>query len=251
MPKRGRPRGSKNIKKRGIHRVKISKTLADVQPAVELAEQDEAKEIEHDFAAPIIAEERPKRKRGRPRGSKNRTIVGETLHEIGEKTGELYDKKQIVHEASEKSQIILTVGTSIGGKVYPPMKMTDEEAEWICDPGASIMVRHLGVEQAKEFIDRFDYFNFALGLTNYAVRVYEDDKAWREERKAERNQKARDYQEAKLRGVPEQPVERPIDRSEKLRSPGRTSRRLQTNEETDSTSGVDRSNASSPIPPPS
>lgn len=113
----------------------------------------------------------PKR-RGRPPGSKNRSNV--PLPNLGSIV------KGRAGDLSIRGQAILKGTTGLGAIWRPHILMTDEEAQAICDPLASYLVRQAEYSEViAEFIDRWDLFAVVIATLAYLVRVIKEDNEYR------------------------------------------------------------------------
>jgi hypothetical protein len=153
-------------------------------------------ELEMDQPFPTItvdptatAPEKPKRGRGRPKGSKNRGSRGPSFIPAAR---DIEDADKLISEKagklSAKFQLALVQGTSIVGTLVPPISMRPIEAKNISDPLASYLYRNgeLG-DRARELVERWDLVALSLALAMYDIRVYKDFIKWRKEVDAERS----------------------------------------------------------------
>lgn len=120
--------------------------------------------------------EQPKRRRGRPKGSKNRTSlpIGE-----GEKTNV---SGRLAKDVSLRTQQVLKGASSIPAIWRPAFQMHDIEATNIADPLASYATRQAELSPiVAKLIDDFDLVAAIIGIGAYAVRVYKENGEWIEQ----------------------------------------------------------------------
>jgi len=124
--------------------------------------------------APVSAD-RPKR-RGRPPGSKNKTVE-EPTPSIGGQLPPAPLTKREEREVASRLVNILTGATGMAGMVKPYLPMTDDEAKAIAEPLASYLVRNEPTSGiAREILENYDLVALTLGVGAYSVRVYSDRK---------------------------------------------------------------------------
>lgn len=168
-------------------------------PQVELPDDDRLAQIRAQFQT-IVSEDdfptdfpevdeqaAPKRKRGRPPGSKNKPkpadyapIRSDDSELPTLATPPLSTRDQ--REVAKRLAGILTGVTGVASVVKPYMQMTDEEAEAIATPLSTYLIRQettSGV--AKQILEEYDVAAFAIALAAYVVRVFLDYKAERDQ----------------------------------------------------------------------
>lgn len=120
-----------------------------------------------------VGQEIPKKRRGRPKGSKNRTSlpIGE-----GEKTNV---SGRLAKDVSLRTQQVLKGASSIPAIWRPAFQMHDIEATNIADPLASYATRQAELSPiVAKLIDDFDLVAAIIGVGAYAVRVYKENGEW-------------------------------------------------------------------------
>lgn len=119
----------------------------------------------------------PKRRPGRPRGSKNRVVLEEPVDtSINLPPAPLTKREE--REVAVRLTNILTGATGMAGMVKPYLPMTDEEATAIAEPLASYLVRNEPTNGiAREILENYDLLAMVLGVGSYTMRVYSDRKA--------------------------------------------------------------------------
>lgn len=126
--------------------------------------------------------ERPRRRQGRPPGSRNRaTIEREEAELPGSGFNLKLDPaplgKREEKEVAKRIVNILTGATGMASVAKPYLLMTDEEAEAIAEPLASYLVRNESTQGvAREILENYDLLAMTLGMGAYSVRIYKDRK---------------------------------------------------------------------------
>lgn len=175
-------------------------------PTVGVPDEDEKAKIRAQFAT-ILAEpdidtssvreteEQPapiKRGRGRPPGSKNRPKPDDFAPKYTNPadvptltTPPLSTRDQ--KEVAKRLAGILEGVTGVASVAKPYFQMTPEEAEAIATPLSTYLIRQEATSGvAKQILEEYDMAAFAIALAAYAVRVYLDMKAERDEIKKEK-----------------------------------------------------------------
>lgn len=155
---------------------------------------DEPEELQVEDARPVFeppaiqnlpdGDAPPKRRRGRPKGSRNRPRFDEAGNPIGSSSGRTpaihYGNKRDSTEVSKRLQSIMVGGTGILSVVRPHFQMRDEEAKDIADPLTSYLLRQEQFSpRIREFLDKYDIVAAALAFITYLVRVWVDDTNYR------------------------------------------------------------------------
>jgi hypothetical protein len=161
---------------------------------------DEQKRIREEFLGIMADVEAspeqplPRRKRGRPLGSKNKTgpnpqdyapyhsDSSEPLPTLASPPLTSRDQKEVAKRLAG----ILEGITGVAGVAKPYFKMTPEEAESIATPFSTYIIRQeqFGSAAAKQILEEYDLAAFTIALAAYVVRVYLD---FRKEREATKN----------------------------------------------------------------
>lgn len=117
-----------------------------------------------DEAAAILRDqETTPRRRGRPKGSKNKRPTTR-------------DSKEV----AERIEAMLTGGTGILALVRDHFQMTDEEAEDIAKPLSDYLIRQEdNSEVIREFLDKYDIVAAGIAILTYLVRVWRDEVDYR------------------------------------------------------------------------
>lgn len=148
-----------------VSRVNVSDDLPDDEVVVDIFPTSGSPRIVDD-------EVTIPKKRGRPLGSKNRSNV--PLPNLGSIV------KGRAGDLSVRGQAILKGTTGLGAIWRPHILMTDEEAQAICDPLASYLVRQAEYSDViADFIDRWDLFAVVIATLAYLVRVIKEDNEYR------------------------------------------------------------------------
>jgi hypothetical protein len=156
--------------------------LAAIKADLNLPEQEVSDE------AASIPIEMPKRKRGRPKGSKTRgkfdSIKSNNDPEPEERDAGTVSfppaplTKRDEREVASRLASILTGGTGVLGMAKPYLEMTEEEARAIADPLSSYLVRNADTMPiARQVLENYDLLAITLGVMAYVVRVYRDRSA--------------------------------------------------------------------------
>lgn len=132
----------------------------------------------------------PRRRRGRPPGSKNRpkptdyAPVNETPPTLA--TPPLTTRDQ--REVATRLAGILSGVTGVASVVRPYFQMTDDEANAIAIPLTSYLIRTESTSgMARQILDEYDVAAFVIAAAAYLVRVYRDfDSERKEVRRANR-----------------------------------------------------------------
>ncbi|MGH2612657.1 MAG: hypothetical protein ACRDFB_06355 [Rhabdochlamydiaceae bacterium] len=111
----------------------------------------------------------PKRRRGRPPKFKSDVQLPPS---ISERKSAL--KTRSDSQLSQRGQAILIGVTALPAHFAPPVRMTEAEAQAICDPLVSYAKSHADIKAVEEFVERWDLIAAGLGLANYSVRVTKD-----------------------------------------------------------------------------
>lgn len=126
----------------------------------------------------VIAGEQPisqPRRRGRPKGSKNRTKGSLPIGE-GEQTSV---KGRLAKDVSLRAQQVFKGASSIPAIWRPAFQMHDIEAQNIADPLASYATRQAELSPVvAKLVDDFDLVAALIGIGAYAVRVYKENGEW-------------------------------------------------------------------------
>lgn len=123
------------------------------------------------------------RRRGRPKGSKNRTKGSLPIGE-GEQTNV---KGRLAKDVSLRAQQVLKGASSIPAIWRPAFQMHDIEATNIADPLASYATRQAELSPVvAKLVDDFDLVAAIIGIGAYAVRVYKENGEWIAEHANER-----------------------------------------------------------------
>lgn len=126
--------------------------------------------------------EQPKRRRGRPKGSKNRPGGSLPIGQ-GESTNV---SGRLAKDVSLRTQQVLKGASSIPAIWRPAFQMHDIEATNIADPLASYATRQAELSPiVAKLIDDFDLVAAIIGIGAYAVRVYKENGEWIEQHASE------------------------------------------------------------------
>lgn len=120
-----------------------------------------------------IEQPAPRKRRGRPPGSKNRNSeeLVETTNVIPPATLTKRDEREV----AERLGNILLGGTGMLGIAKPYLPMTEDEAKAIAVPLASYLVRNAEtLPIAKQVLENYDLAAITLGVAAYSVRVYSE-----------------------------------------------------------------------------
>lgn len=133
--------------------------------------------------------EPPKRRRGRPPGSKNKPKVDsfapvtDNLPTLASPPLSTRDKKEVATRLAG----ILSGVTGVASVAKPYFQMTDEEAEAIATPLASYLIRTEATSGvARQILDEYDVAAFVIAAAAYLVRVYRDFDSERKSARANR-----------------------------------------------------------------
>jgi hypothetical protein len=141
------------------------------------------------------------RRRGRPRGSKNRPKVD--VDNVNLNTGV---KGRIASDVAIRGQKVLTTLTGVPAIWRPHIQMTDDEAKDIAEPAASFAVRKAETsELVEDFLDNFDVIAVIMGCTKYVVRVIKEEGEFRREEESTRVIEARRVPMERVRRTTETP----------------------------------------------
>jgi hypothetical protein len=149
-------------------------------------------------AAPAITgelDEPPKRRRGRPKGSKNRPrdADGKLVSIVGQVT-KRDDLDKIEKKVAERAKAILLSATGVIAVWRPHWQMTDQEADHIVEPGASWVRSKSGenITVVEDWLDQFDLIAVGLALLAYMIRVLREEQQIANQRRIEhRNESGR------------------------------------------------------------
>jgi hypothetical protein len=84
-------------------------------------------------------------------------------------------RKADEREVAKRLQNIMQGGTGILGNIKDYIPMTDEEAEAICVPLSSYLVRNADtIPVARQVLENYDLAAITIGVGAYVVRVYHD-----------------------------------------------------------------------------
>jgi len=124
----------------------------------------------------------PRRRRGRPPGSRNRPKDGSIDDVTRPRESNL--RGRTAKELSGRSQQILTTVTGIPAVMLnrDHVKMSDEEARNICDPLSQYLMRQVGNEKIENFVERWDIIAVIVGVVAYLTRVIRDERDSRNQR---------------------------------------------------------------------
>lgn len=133
--------------------------------------------------------EPPRRRRGRPPGSKNKPKVDsfapvtDSLPTLASPPLSTRDKKEVATRLAG----ILSGVTGVASVAKPYFQMTDEEAEAIATPLASYLIRTEATSGiARQVLDEYDVAAFVIAAAAYLVRVYRDFDSERKSARADR-----------------------------------------------------------------
>ncbi len=135
----------------------------------------------------------PKR-RGRPRGSKNRVKSEVELNPESGITSAL--KRRTDQELSKRAQGILVGASHIPAVINPRIAMTPEEAQAIADPLVSYAKSHVDSERIEQFVEQWDLIAVGVASAAYAMRVVKETSNDRRERSGNVRQLPRQRSEA-------------------------------------------------------
>jgi hypothetical protein len=136
----------------------------------------------------------PKRGRGRPRGSKNRSSPKDFEPYRPEREEEdplptlasppLTARDQ--REVAKRLAGILQGVTGVASVAKPYFAMTDKEAEGIATPLSTYLLRQeqFGSAGARQILEEYDLAAFVIAMAAYVVRVYLDFQKEREDAKS-------------------------------------------------------------------
>lgn len=136
-------------------------------------------------------ETQQKRRRGRPKGSKNRPGGSLPIGQ-GESTNV---SGRLAKDVSLRTQQVLKGASSIPAIWRPAFQMHDIEATNIADPLASYATRQAELSPiVAKLIDDFDLVAAIIGIGAYAVRVYKENGEWIEQHADEQRRASRTRQ---------------------------------------------------------
>lgn len=167
-------------------------------PTVELPDDDRLAAIRAQFQTIVTDEDfptefpsqneqdPPRRKRGRPPGSKNKPKPSDFAPHRSEDSDlptltspplSTRDQKEVAKRLAG----ILTGVTGVASVAKPYFQMTEEEAEAIATPLSTYLIRQEATSGiAKQVLEEYDVAAFAIALAAYVVRVFLDYRAERE-----------------------------------------------------------------------
>lgn len=130
-------------------------------------------EVQIDTDIPIQTE--GKRRRGRPKGSKNK-VGGNLPIDPNLSTGVT---GRLAKDVSLRTQQVLKGASSVPAIWRPYFQMHDIEAQNIADPLASYATRKAEISPiVARLVDDFDLVAASIGIIAYGVRVYKDNQDW-------------------------------------------------------------------------
>ena len=117
--------------------------------------------------------EPPKRRRGRPKGSTNRTKSDVNLDNPNiPLTSAL--RRKTDQELSRRAQGILIGATKIPSVINPHIEMREDEAQAIADPLVSYAKAHVESERIEQFVEQWDLIAVGIASAAYGMRVVKE-----------------------------------------------------------------------------
>ena len=123
-----------------------------------------------DVEAPESA---PPKRRGRPKGSRNRAKSDVPLENPNiPLTSAL--RRKTDQELSRRAQGILIGATKIPSVINPHIEMREDEAQAIADPLVSYAKAHVDSERIEQFVEQWDLIAVGIASAAYGMRVVKE-----------------------------------------------------------------------------
>ena len=122
------------------------------------------------------AEGPPKRRRGRPPGSKNRPKGAGSEVQLDNPNVPLTSalRRKTDQELSRRAQGILIGATKIPSVINPHIEMREDEAQAIADPLVSYAKSHMDSERIEQFVEQWDLIAVGIASAAYGMRVVKE-----------------------------------------------------------------------------